>query len=314
MNNLPKIIFCDLDGTLLDNEQKMPHPHLFNYLKIMKENKIVFIITTGRYLDEAMKIFNILGSDSELMPYLITSNGSQIYDTKNQKFLLNAHFSETTSQKFFQHSQELLKQFNFCSLLVFRSTENGGAVKATPIIKNVISSLQHADSEDIASEEKSHVFINIDKKKQTLPHIVFENSINYTESDYLTADNFQNLSKMVVLSFLDNSEELQTFIQNKYKFSDSDITFSSGHSFEISVFPYNKGHSAKTLCELMKINISDAMVLGDSGNDISMLTSGAFSCSPDWANPIVQEAATKIYSGVASEWVLAAFADRFMTK
>lgn len=78
-----KIIFVDLDGTLL-NDQKIITPLTHQSIRGFLERGNYFVICTGRPINSALQIFQSLQLPPEGC-YIISFNGAQIYDCTSQK-------------------------------------------------------------------------------------------------------------------------------------------------------------------------------------------------------------------------------------
>ena len=78
MINNKKMIFLDLDGTLLDDQKNVPEYNMSAIKEALKQGHKV-IICTGRPLCSAKKQFPVLGMEGEGC-YAITYNGGLIYD------------------------------------------------------------------------------------------------------------------------------------------------------------------------------------------------------------------------------------------
>ena len=77
-----RCIVSDLDGTLLTSEKKILK-ETKDYIKKLQDKGILFIVATGRYFESARSFF-----DEKFYPdYLISNNGSYIYDCCKQKFI-----------------------------------------------------------------------------------------------------------------------------------------------------------------------------------------------------------------------------------
>ena len=51
-----KMIICDMDGTLLDNQKNLP-PHFNQIYKELYDRNIIFAISSGRQMGEVRKYF-----------------------------------------------------------------------------------------------------------------------------------------------------------------------------------------------------------------------------------------------------------------
>ena len=67
-----KMIICDMDGTLLDNQKNLP-PHFNQIYKELYDRNIIFAISSGRQMGEVKKYFE----DNKTI-YLMAENGGYI--------------------------------------------------------------------------------------------------------------------------------------------------------------------------------------------------------------------------------------------
>ena len=97
-----KAIFLDLDGTLLDDDKNVSEE---NRKAInMAENKGVSVcLCSGRQKEFVKKIKKKAGINSQ---YLISSNGCEIYDLKNNEVLFTANLENSLSQKLYEFCSE----------------------------------------------------------------------------------------------------------------------------------------------------------------------------------------------------------------
>ena len=78
-----KMIFLDLDGTLLDDNKKLPKENREAIDEALEQGHKV-LICTGRPLSSAIKLLPLLGLDKPGC-YAITFNGGLIYDAGEKK-------------------------------------------------------------------------------------------------------------------------------------------------------------------------------------------------------------------------------------
>ena len=80
-----KILFTDLDGTLLNKEKKISSDDLEAIARASRQGNIT-VISTGRSLSSARPYIDQLASVQEQC-YTIVYNGGLIYDCRDQKVL-----------------------------------------------------------------------------------------------------------------------------------------------------------------------------------------------------------------------------------
>lgn len=87
-----KILFTDLDGTLLNDKKEIPTENKIAIQEALDANHIV-TVTTGRTFESALKVTHQLGLD---IPgcYLICYNGAVIYDFKEHQSIVDLRMTK----------------------------------------------------------------------------------------------------------------------------------------------------------------------------------------------------------------------------
>ena len=98
---MKKIVFFDLDGTLLTSKREVLKEN-FEAIKKARENDIEICICTGRPLSAARTYQEMAGAGR----YIICANGAEIYDTYEEEELLGAGLEEDVCVKLFEYATE----------------------------------------------------------------------------------------------------------------------------------------------------------------------------------------------------------------
>ncbi len=112
--HLPKIIACDLDGTLLDSQYQVP-PSTKDYFRYLRSLGHILVAATGRYGAHA---YQDLGQPAEIdyLDYLILNAGAYIYDLRQATVIDSRHLPRPTLEKLFHHAKaEQCLSFNVFS-------------------------------------------------------------------------------------------------------------------------------------------------------------------------------------------------------
>ena len=80
-----KILFADIDGTLLNDQKEIPKENMTAIQKALDHGHYV-VVATGRPLDSAKAVAKDLGLMMQGC-YLIAYNGAIVYDCGNEKVL-----------------------------------------------------------------------------------------------------------------------------------------------------------------------------------------------------------------------------------
>ena len=98
-----KILAVDMDGTCLDSDGQMA-PETLEALKAASESGILVVPTTGRNtncLPKALK-------NQSFYRYIISSNGSLVVDTEENKILFEACIDSKTGAEFLKKTKGML--------------------------------------------------------------------------------------------------------------------------------------------------------------------------------------------------------------
>ncbi len=118
----PKMIFCDIDGTLIDDKNVIS-PIAINGLQdlINYHCDFHFALVSGRAIAHEKYFYSQLG----LKPtgFLIGNNGSQIYSLKEQKVIAQWHLPSNVAQAIYNEVKLLDKKSGKISMLVSYSDE-----------------------------------------------------------------------------------------------------------------------------------------------------------------------------------------------
>ena len=109
MNNKYKIVFIDIDGTLVNDEKVIPKENI-ETIKRLKKDRVEVVLASGRPYHSIEKYSNIVGA----RPYIIGSNGGVVVNFEDNKILYNANIDkslalEVLSNLSLEELQELLE-------------------------------------------------------------------------------------------------------------------------------------------------------------------------------------------------------------
>ena len=92
-----KILSIDLDGTLLDNNKKIPQSTT-NYLNKLRQELNLVVISTGRSLNSALNVTN----KGCFADYIISDAGALIYDCLNKKIVYEENLDSKECKEVFE--------------------------------------------------------------------------------------------------------------------------------------------------------------------------------------------------------------------
>lgn len=226
-----KAIFIDLDGTLL-NEMRTVNEMDIGAIKEAEKSGIEVIITTGRSRKDASEIREILGATR----YIISSNGSEIYDAEKNKIIYNSPIKKET----------LIQIYNIAKQNKLKLSINTDS-------QLYINKLTYSDEKDkLISDNQMKEYI---KSKE-----IVQISLSNNEKDIMKKIKTE-ISQFKDIKIENQSLGLIDGCEKKSKMYFCDI-----------INQYNnKANSIKILCEYLNIDLNEIAAIGDSPNDILML-------------------------------------------
>lgn len=221
-----KIVFSDVDGTLLNSEHRVTELTCDAIMKL-KDNKIPFVIISAR---SPSGIYPILLENGFNCP-IISYSGGLILD-ENRNILFNKGMSVLSANEIITYIEEENFDTSWC-----------------------VYSLDE--------------WIVKDKNDS---RIIREESIVKASSKQGNVLSLQKDSKINKILCICNPEHIIDIENNlKSRFPEYSIVKSSDILLEIMEREVTKAFAVKTLCSLLKIDISEAIAFGDNFNDYDML-------------------------------------------
>lgn len=280
MNKVVKLIAVDLDGTLLNEENRISKKNL-EAIEFAQANGVEVVIATGRSHFDVQTIFKETG----LKTWIIGANGATIHQPNGEMF----------------HSISINRQDAFQILNWLEQEEYYYEIFSNDSILS-------------AQNGRELLAIEMDRVKSANPEVSMEQLIEAAEKQYSqTGFSFIASYKELIdtdadiyniLAFSFDEEKLR---KGKAQFKDmEDVTMvtSAKHNFEFEHKKASKGIALEILAKKLRINLADTAAVGDSFNDVSMLQiagrSAAMGNAPDEIKNSCQEVTlTNIDDGVA---------------
>lgn len=230
-NNQIKIIFSDIDGTILGLDKKCPKPVVPQKVKDsvakIQSEKIPFVLVTGRAYEEAKDLADEMGVKNN---YIVGLQGAEIVDP-NGKLVYTDSINKKDVEKIFNglNSFKKINKMDFHTYLFVNgkvySTENEQLPYNWAAI-HVIKSLKDFDN-------------------------------NYSCCKFLVCE--KNPEKLkLIKSYL------------KEKFPNYDVNICTDCYCELASPKASKGATVKKITQIYGIDMKNVAVFGDSENDLSM--------------------------------------------
>lgn len=233
MKKKVRLIASDLDGTLLD-EQKQVSARNQAALQKAAEQGILFVPATGRIYSAIPEAVAGLA----FVRYMITVNGSGVYDRAEEKMLFEAKIPKEEAIRLFQFIRRYGTLFDcymeghgYMERRYYERIDEYWIEALRPMVRATRTPV-----EDLPAYVREHGDV---QKVQ----MVFQDM-------QLRARAFRELAKA---------------------FPDMLATSSIENNIEINIWEANKGYAFTRLCGLLGIDTAETVAFGDGGNDVTLL-------------------------------------------
>lgn len=228
-----KMIFLDMDGTLLNDQKELPEVNKKAIGAALEAGHKV-LICTGRPLCSAIKLLPVFGLDRQGC-YAITYNGGLIYDAGAKM----AIYQQTLPLDQVKYVFE--KAYKFGRIHIQTYTD-----------QCLICEYDTKESQDYAR------ITNTDRK---------------VVKDIFEELKGQEPCKMLAIAYDCDRQHIEAFRESVMEYCEGkiDVCFSCYEYLEFVPAGINKGNSIRWMCDYMNIPLEDTIAVGDAENDISMI-------------------------------------------
>ena len=289
-----KLVAIDLDGTLLNSYGEVSEATK-NALQKAKSQGVEIVLASGRPISSTESLAIELGVDN----YLISGNGSAVFDIKNQKVIYDR----------FLNKEQVLKIAKLCEKnSFFYNVYTEDEVIASSLNYNVL--FYYKENLKKKEEKRTHINVvqNIEKYIEESGKEKFLKITVCDESQFI----FNSIMKR--LKMIADIDVLETAYMSKKKIKsgteDVDIQY---FYTEITNRNVNKWSAIEFLLEKLNINKEEVLTIGDNMNDLEMIQNAGLGIVMGNSNPKMKEIAKEIVSDNNSEGVLEAF-NKFILK
>ena len=245
-----KLIVCDLDETLLDDNKQISQENLDAIYKVQEKGH-KFIVATGRgytYIDSILDKLHVLNEENE---YVISNNGAIVTENKGPKELYFHGLENTVAMKLIQFAFDR----NIC-VQVF-------------LVKDVYAYNVGNDEKDVLlSFKKDAIICN-------------NHDIEFLKNENIVKVMFQNLDMNYLMTLED---ELDKDLRNSVN-----ISYSSNRYMEFTSIGVNKGQALLFLLSHLNMELKDVIAIGDNYNDLEMLKIAGIGCAVNNALPEIKK-------------------------
>lgn len=269
-----KLIACDLDETLLNDDHLVGQKNHDAILKAKNEYGVKFVPATGRgfmQIQAELKELELAGLDSE---YVISFNGGALTENKDNQVIKFTGLS-------FEKAKEL-----FMAGLTF----------------DVCIHIYTADC--------LYVFNVLDDEKARLDklrlNVVYPevNEVDFLKEDTIAKVIYQNNDVAYLMTLEDKLKKITDEC--------CEVSYSSNRYMEFNALGVNKGQGLIDLARILNIDIKDTIAVGDNFNDLSMLKAAGLAIGANNAVNEVKEICDYVTNANNNEGVVAELIERYI--
>ena len=247
--NMYKIIACDLDETLLNDNAIICQRNKEAIQKAI-EHGVKFVPATGRGYRSTQDILEELNLKDMAAEYVISFNGACLTENKDNTVLNFEGLTWETAEKLF----ELGQKYDVC----------------IHVYSPDVLYVYHVDEDELNYIRLRYNFKIIDDQKnleflkgQKIPKVIYGS----TDSEYLHQI----------------AEELGSITD------DLDVSYSSNRYMEFNKKGINKGSGLKKLAQKLGVSMDETIALGDNFNDLSMIQAAGLGIGMNNTNPKMKQ-------------------------
>ena len=240
-----KILFVDLDGTLLTDDKKITAENLDAIQRAVSLGHAV-VVTTGRPLYSTVRQVEKLGLTSPGC-YAITSNGALIYDAHTKKTVFQTGVSKDCVREAFDEAFRFgIHPQTYSDTGVLCEKDCAGLqyyVKSNVINYEIVDDVTAA----LKSDPIKILFVDLEDRSRL--------------------------------------ERFRKHMEDWSRKNHIDMFFSCDQYLEFLPEGINKGSGIRFLCSYLNIPLENSLAAGDAENDITMLQTVKFPCVMKNARP-----------------------------
>ena len=280
-----KLVASDLDGTIIDKNNKISSKN-FEMIDQLHKNNIVFTICTGKSYSVSKKICEQFNAE-----YGVFGNGTQIIEFNTQKEI----WKNTLSKETLLFCVTLAKRFGFHIHLY---TEN----------EIITEKLEYMDLRNFKLKSQNST--------NNLKFKIIKNMITYLENHNLDVFSLVISTEKSSLKEFENilsinQNLVHTFINKRGKYKDNIINKDYEY-INISPLNINKNEALNFLSNYLNIDKSDMMAIGDNVNDLEMVKNSGIGVAVSEAYDELKQVATYVTKASVTDGAFAKKKKKFI--
>lgn len=269
-----KLIACDLDETLLNDDHVVPEENIKWIQKARVEKDVRFVPATGRGYTQIRPELKQLGLFDQPHEYTMSFNGGALVENKDEKIMKWQGLEFAKVKELFEFG---LKQ-DVC-IHVYTNTDL------------YIYHLSPSEKERVERQKLEVIYPE-------------EDSIDFLADAMIAKILYQNTDVDYLMS-------LEPFVKPVTEGA-CEISYSSNRYMEFNKLGVNKGVALHELSDLLGIDISETIAVGDNYNDLAMLEEAGLSVAAGNAVEAVKQRCDYTTKANNNEGVVAELIRKFI--
>jgi Cof subfamily protein (haloacid dehalogenase superfamily) len=268
-----KLIASDMDETLLNDQHQICQRNI-DLIKKAKAKGIKFVPATGRGFMSIQHDLQTLGLYDESEEYVISFNGGALSENKGNRLMRFEGLSFEKTKQIFEYGLN-------CDVCQHVYTKD----------KVYIFNLSESEAQRI-------------KNQKLECEIMTENSIDFLKGEPISKILYQNTDVPYLMSLEPQMKDIWE--------GACAVSYSSNRYMEFNKIGVDKGCGLQHLCNLLNIDISEVIAVGDNYNDMPMLKVAGLSVAAQNAVDDVKRACDVTTNADNNEGVIAEVIERFI--
>ena len=280
-----KLIASDLDGTIIDKNNKISNKNFVAINKI-HNNNIDFVVCTGKSYSVSKKICEQFNAS-----YGVFGNGTHIVDLRTGKELLRKIISK-----------------NDLLFIITLAKRNNFHIHIYTDFEIISEKLEYMDLRNFILKNQN--------ANNTLKFNIVDNILEFVENNFINAfsivittenhslNNFQKLLKI-------NKNIESVFINKRGKYRDNIINKDYEY-LNISPININKDEALSFLTQYLNISKEDVLAIGDNVNDLEMVKHAGIGIAVNEAYDDLKNVAKYVTNSTVSDGAFAEAIDKFI--
>ena len=262
-----------MDETLLNDQHKICQRNI-DFIRMAKEKGVKFVPATGRGFMSIQRDLKLLGLYDIPQEYVLSFNGGALTENKDNKLLYFEGLSFEKTKEIFEFGL----QQDVCQHIYTKD-------------KVYVYNLSESEAKRI-------------REQQVECEIMTENTMDFLKNEPISKILFQNTDVPYLMSL---EPQMKAITEGMCT-----VSYSSNRYMEFNKIGVDKGQGLKHLAQIIGVDLSECIAVGDNYNDLPMLEVAGLSVAAGNAVEDVKKVCDVVTKADNNEGVIAEIVERFI--